>query len=182
MVYRAICERLETIDHISEASECVVQMVNELGMETISNGEQKEWVTSEWASMSRYGRQPGDRFPAAFRQRCAEQLEYLGDEAANSQQHDAAVLRYSAALSLDLLVPQVFIKRSKVYLANELWQDALHDANQVRGPCLAWVVLIDSKLGNSTSIISMGPSEGVDGMGEGKFNQWFVEGSIGCRS
>ncbi|KAN0101164.1 hypothetical protein V8E55_001148, partial [Tylopilus felleus] len=111
MVHRAICERLETIDHISEASECVVQMVNELGMETISNGEQKEWVTT-------------------FRQRCAEQLEYLGDEAANSQQHDAAVLRYSAALSLDLLVPQVFIKRSKVCLANGLWQDALHDANQ----------------------------------------------------
>ena len=130
-----------------------------------------------------YCRRPGDRFPAAFRRRCAEKLEYFGDVAANSQQHDDAVVRYSAALSLDLPVPRVFIKRSKEYLAKGLWQDALHDANQVRGPYLAWVVLTDAKsLGDSTSIISMGPREGVDGMGEGKFNKQFMEGSNGCRS
>ena len=51
MVYRAICERLETIDHILEAGECVVQMVNELRVETTSDGAQKEWVASEWSSM-----------------------------------------------------------------------------------------------------------------------------------
>ena len=104
-----------------------------------------------------YWRQPGNKFPAAFRRRCAETLEHLGDGAANTQQHDDAVLRYSAALSLDLPVPQVFIKRSKAYLAKRLWQDALHDANQVRGPYLVWVILIDAKIGNNTSIISMGP-------------------------
>ena len=51
MVYRAICERLDTIDHILDASECFVQMVNELRVETTSDGEQKEWVASEWISM-----------------------------------------------------------------------------------------------------------------------------------
>ena len=90
-------------------------------------------------------RQPSDRFPAAFRQRCAEKLEHLGDVAAIFQQPGDAVLRYSAVLSLDLAVPQVFIKRSKAYLAKELWQDALRDANQVRIPYLARVALIDVK-------------------------------------
>ena len=53
MVYRAICERLDMIDHILDASECVVQMVNELGVEVTSDGEEKEWVASEWSSMLR---------------------------------------------------------------------------------------------------------------------------------
>ena len=51
MVYRAICERLDTIDHILDASECVVQMVNELEVETTSDSGQKEWVTSKWSPM-----------------------------------------------------------------------------------------------------------------------------------
>ena len=51
MIYRAICEHLETIDRVLDASECFVQMVNEPRVETTSNGEQKEWVASEWSSM-----------------------------------------------------------------------------------------------------------------------------------
>ena len=51
MVYRAICERLDMIDHTLDASECFVQMVNELGVETTSDGEQTEWVASEWSSL-----------------------------------------------------------------------------------------------------------------------------------
>ena len=130
-----------------------------------------------------YGRQPGDRFPTAFGQRCTEKLEQLGDVAADAQQHNDAILQYSAALSLNLPFPQILVKRSKVYLAMGLWEDALHDANQARNPYFGWAILIDAKsLGSSPSIISMGPRAGVDGMDEGKFNKWFVEGSIGCCS
>ena len=74
-----------------------------------------------------------------FRQRCTERLEYLGDVAADKQQHDDAITQYSAALSLDLPIPHVFIKRSKAYMAKGLWEDALDDANQVRRRYLIWI-------------------------------------------
>ncbi|KAG6374815.1 hypothetical protein JVT61DRAFT_4199 [Boletus reticuloceps] len=76
------------------------------------HGEQAKWV-------------------AVFRQRCAEKLEILGDAAADAQQHHDAVTRYAAALSLNLPMPHVFIKRSKAYMAMGLWNDALDDANEV---------------------------------------------------
>ena len=114
-----------------------------------------------------YCRQHSDRWPAAFRQRCAGKLEHLGVVATNTQQHDDAVHRYSAALSLDLLIPQLGIKRSKAHLAKGFGEDA----PPVRGPYLAWVILIDAKsLGDSASIISVAPRAGVDGMGEGLTN------------
>lgn len=81
--------------------------------------------------------QPCDHFRAAFRQRCAEELERLGDVAADVQQHDDAIARYSAAISLIPLNPFVFVKRSKVYLADESWEDAIRDANQVSPPRFA---------------------------------------------
>jgi tetratricopeptide (TPR) repeat protein len=65
--------------------------------------------------------------------RCAEKLEHLGDIAAEAQQHDEAIYHYSTALSLNPVIPQdVFMKRSKVYLAKGLWEDAMNDANQAR--------------------------------------------------
>ncbi|KAF8555063.1 TPR-like protein [Imleria badia] len=109
MIYRAICERLETMDHILDASECFLQMKNEL---TGKFGKQAIWAE-------------------AFRKRCTEKLERLGDVAADAQQHDDAITRYSAALSLKPPIPHVFIKRSKVYIAKGLWEDALEDVNQV---------------------------------------------------
>ena len=127
--------------------------------------------------------QPCDRLPLAFRERCTEKLEHLGDAAAGTKQLDEAVIQYSAALSFNLPVPHVFIKRSKVYLAKGLWQDALHDARQVSPPWLGWVVLVDAEaLGNSRSIISMELRERVDGVGKSRFDEWVVEGSTGCRS
>ena len=103
-----------------------------------------------------YGRQPDDRFPTAFGQRCTEKLEQLGDVAANVQQHDDAILQYSAALSLNLPFPQILVKRSKLYLAKGSREDALHDANQARDPYFGWVILIDAKsLGSSLAIVSM---------------------------
>ena len=73
-----------------------------------------------------------DHIPLAFRQRCTEKLEHLGDLATEAQKLDDAITQYSAALSLDLPIPHVFIKRSKVYMAKRLWKEALVDATQVR--------------------------------------------------
>ncbi|KAF8547208.1 hypothetical protein OG21DRAFT_1501672 [Imleria badia] len=111
--YRAICERLETINHITDVIECLQHMQNELGEEADMSDEQAKWVVD-------------------FKQRCAESSERLGDAAADAQRYDDAIALYSAALSLDLAVPQVIlIKRSKVYIAKERWEDALDDTNQV---------------------------------------------------
>ena len=73
-----------------------------------------------------------DHIPLAFRQRCTEKLEHLGDLAVDAQQLDDAITQYSVALSLDLPIPHVFIKRSKVYMAKRSWKEALVDATQVR--------------------------------------------------
>ena len=127
-----------------------------------------------------------DRFPLAFRQRCAEKLEQCGDVAAGAQRHDDAIIQYSVALSLDLPIPYVFIKRSKVYMAKGLWEEALHDANQVR-PCYfecKGPVLIDAELlgNNPGSILSIRLREGVDGVGKSEFEEWIVERRFVCRS
>ncbi|KAF8552474.1 TPR-like protein [Imleria badia] len=114
-VYRAICERLEAIDHVLDASRCFLQMVNEPARETTMRDEQAEWVS-------------------AFKQRCAEKLEHLGDLAVDSQQLDDAITLFSAALLLELPIPHVFVKRSKVYMAKGLWEDALDDVNKVTTP------------------------------------------------
>ncbi|KAF8549253.1 hypothetical protein OG21DRAFT_613435 [Imleria badia] len=111
-IYRAICERLETNNRIMDANKCFLQMVSELARETTTHSEQVEWSV-------------------AFRQRSAEKPERLGDAAADAQQPNDAIAQYSAALSLELPIPHVFIKRSKVYMAMGLWEDALDDANQI---------------------------------------------------
>ncbi|KAF8551249.1 hypothetical protein OG21DRAFT_1445453 [Imleria badia] len=120
MIYRAICERLETIDHVLDVSECFLQMVNELGREISTHGEQATWAVAFWKG-------------------CTEKLERLGDAAADTQQHDDAIRSYSAALSVDFPIPHVFIKRSKVNMAMGLWENALHDANQAMAlPSSPW--------------------------------------------
>ena len=70
--------------------------------------------------------------PLAFTRQCAEKLGRLGDVAVDARQHDSAIAHYSTALSLDPTIKQyIYIKRSKVYVAKGLWEDALHDASQV---------------------------------------------------
>lgn len=65
-------------------------------------------------------------------QRLSKKLECRGDAAAEAQRHSEAIFEYSAALSLGPDSPQrLFIKRSKAYMAKDLWKDALNDANAV---------------------------------------------------
>ncbi|KAF8555907.1 TPR-like protein [Imleria badia] len=112
-LYRVICERLETTDHVTDAIECMQQMENELANETDIHDERAKWIH-------------------AFIRRCAEKLGRLGDAAVDARQHDTAITRYSAALSLDPTIGRsIYMKRSKVYVANGLWEEALDDTDQV---------------------------------------------------
>ncbi|KAG8216354.1 hypothetical protein J3R82DRAFT_6433 [Butyriboletus roseoflavus] len=111
-IFRVICERLETIDHITDAIECLQQMVNELAGGKDAHGEQAKWVLD-------------------FKQRCAEKLARFGDDAADAQRHDDAIIQYSTALSLNPASPQDFFnKRSREYVAKWLWEYALDDTTQ----------------------------------------------------
>ncbi|KAF8553582.1 hypothetical protein OG21DRAFT_1604034 [Imleria badia] len=113
MIYRALCDHLETTNHIADAIECFHQMNSELARETSMHGERANWTED-------------------FTQRCAKRLEQLGDIAADAQRHDEAIAQYSIALSLDPVIQQdVFMKRSNVYMAKELWEDVIDDANHV---------------------------------------------------
>lgn len=119
----------------------------------------------------------------AFRERCREKLEHLGDVAADTRRFDDAIIPYSAALSLHPPVPHVVVKRSKVYLAKRLWEDARRDARLVCPLRIGWLVYINvDLLGHNASIIFMERREGVDGVGKSKFDEWFVGGSDCCRS
>ncbi|KAN0101156.1 hypothetical protein V8E55_001140, partial [Tylopilus felleus] len=110
-IRRQLCEALYAAGHAKHAGEVVLEITDTFGDEVYSSEAFTTWVS-------------------AFRERCTKKLEHLGDVAADTQQLDNAIVQYSAALSLDLLVPRIFIKRSKVYLAKGGWEDALHDANQ----------------------------------------------------
>lgn len=47
-VYQAICERLEAMDRITDATECFRQMVGR-STQGMTHREAGEWVYSEWA-------------------------------------------------------------------------------------------------------------------------------------
>ncbi|KAF8142122.1 hypothetical protein EV363DRAFT_1150633 [Boletus edulis] len=102
-IYQALCDYLEITNRIMDAIKCFNQMKGELAGETT--------VHDEWAK---------------------GKLEDLGDLAWSTLKHEEAISWYSAALSLNPVVPQdLFMKRSKVYMAMDLWENALDDANQV---------------------------------------------------
>ncbi|KAF8548910.1 hypothetical protein OG21DRAFT_1500722 [Imleria badia] len=109
--YQVVCEHLEAIDRITDAAECFRQMDSELGQHTDS--EREKWRMD-------------------FQSRCGRKLEDLGDLAMGARRHEEAISKYSAALSLDPINPQVlFVKRSKARANLGFWKDALNDANEV---------------------------------------------------
>jgi tetratricopeptide (TPR) repeat protein len=124
-------------NRITDAIECFNQMNSELTRETNTHGEQAKWAVGECLSSHACSVYVID-FPTDFKQRCVEKLEQLGDIAAEAQQHDEAINHYSAALSLNpVILHDVFMKRSKVYMAKRSWEEALDDTNQVHHFCLA---------------------------------------------
>ncbi|KAF8553154.1 hypothetical protein OG21DRAFT_1485613 [Imleria badia] len=112
-VYWALCDHLEMANRITDAVECFNHMNSNLAKETIMRAEQANWATD-------------------FKQRCAQKLVNLGDVAADAHQFDEAITQYSASLSLNPAIPKdVFLKRSKVYMAKGSWEDATEDTNRV---------------------------------------------------
>ena len=49
MIYRVLCERLETMDRVTDAVECFHQMTSALGGEINLDGEQSDWALGEWS-------------------------------------------------------------------------------------------------------------------------------------
>ena len=128
------------VNRLTDAIECFQQMNSELAGKRNMDGEQVKWVVGESGHVCRCRQRLCDRSLSDFKLCCAGGLERLGDAAVAAQQYDDAITRYSATLSLDPAVPQdVLIKRSKVYMAMGLWEDALDDTNQVRHFCLVQV-------------------------------------------
>ncbi|KAF8129238.1 hypothetical protein EV363DRAFT_1432643 [Boletus edulis] len=106
IAYRVICECLETTDHVTEASDCFRQMVDEMVGQVNAHIEEAEWVLGK--------------------------LERLGDGAMDAGRHSDAISHYSAALALHPTVStSLFVKRSKAYVAGGLGELALNDANKV---------------------------------------------------
>ncbi|KAF8547368.1 hypothetical protein OG21DRAFT_1490282 [Imleria badia] len=93
VVDRVICEILEGDGRFTEAAECFRQMRNELREDTNMQNQRAQWQD-------------------AFRDRCIEKLEKLGDTARGSKKHDEAIERYSNALSLDPTNLDILLKRS----------------------------------------------------------------------
>ena len=115
-------------------------MNSELAGKTNTRGERVKWIIGESGYACCCRQRLYDRSSSDFRLRCAEKLERLGDAAVDAKHYDDAITRFSAALSLDPAVRQdILIKRSRVYVANWLWEDALDDTNQVRHICLVQV-------------------------------------------
>jgi len=48
-IYRKICERLEATNYITDASECLRQMVDELSAQGNAHDEHLQWVPGEWS-------------------------------------------------------------------------------------------------------------------------------------
>ena len=68
-----------------------------------------------------------------IRKKCAYVLEELGDAALICEEHGEAIARYTSALSFDPANKvDILVKRSRARASEELWKDALMDANDVR--------------------------------------------------
>ncbi|KAF8553285.1 hypothetical protein OG21DRAFT_1485545 [Imleria badia] len=68
----------------------------------------------------------------AFKLQCLEASENLGDGAMRNENHDDAIVWYSATLNLNPTSPEdIFMKRSEAYAETGLWENALMDVTEV---------------------------------------------------
>lgn len=94
-----------------------------------------------------------DHSPSDFRYRCSEKMGRFGDAAMDSQQHNEAIQDYSAALSIHPAdTPGFFILRSKICMANSLWEEAIHEAQQVHQFFFTEFIIVDTMIRQLDSI------------------------------
>ena len=129
-IYRTLCEGLETAEGIMDAIECFHHMTSELTEVTITQDEQAGWVLGEYCMLCRCRFCDHD-FRSDFRYRCSEKLEHSGDCSTALSIHPTNTQRY-------------FILRSKVSMAQGLWEDALNDANEVGSVTLRKLLHIEA--------------------------------------
>ena len=73
-----------------------------------------------------------------------EKLESSGDTAVSDKWHGGAISHFPTSLVLKSVTLQnLFIKRSKAYMAKGLWVEALNDANKVRCSVSHKLVLVN---------------------------------------
>ena len=65
-IYQAVCERLEAIDHIMDATKCFLQMTDELGKQMNLHRDHREWALGKWLRISGYNGLPSVRLQATF--------------------------------------------------------------------------------------------------------------------
>ena len=69
VIYQAVCEHLEAIGHIMDATKCFLQMTGELGEQMNSHRDLREWALGEWLYISGYICLPSVRLQAMFLRR-----------------------------------------------------------------------------------------------------------------
>ncbi|KAF8552132.1 hypothetical protein OG21DRAFT_1498629 [Imleria badia] len=107
------CEDLYSSGRTVEAAEVLLKITDTFGEDIRASKVTEEWVMD-------------------LKRKCIDKLEVLGDMALNSGEHDNAIARYTAALSLDPSNPvDILVKRSNARASKKLWKDALMDANEV---------------------------------------------------
>ncbi|KAG9310464.1 hypothetical protein JVU11DRAFT_9607 [Chiua virens] len=127
-VYKILCEHLEASDRITDATECLHEMISELEQEIESN--EAKQILSDFLS-PRHRLRLSDRAVLDFKSRSCKELEDHGDAAMTAKRYEKAVSLYSVALGLDPPSPQnLFVKRSKAHVAKGMWEDAINDANE----------------------------------------------------
>jgi len=93
-----------------------------------------DWSTSEFSIAS--ASSILTRIPLGFKRDCGALYAASGDMSLTAGSYDEAIELYSAAINLDSATDTIFANRSKAKLEKLLWEDALVDAQKVRGHCL----------------------------------------------
>ena len=73
------------------------------------------------------------RIPLGFKRDCGALYAASGDTSLTAGSYDEAIELYSAAINLDSATDSIFANRSKAKLGKLLWEEALVDAQKVRG-------------------------------------------------
>ncbi|KAG9313282.1 hypothetical protein JVU11DRAFT_5586 [Chiua virens] len=109
---RRVCETLYDAGYMKAAAEIFAKMIGKISSETRAN-----WVTTDWVM--------------EFSKKCVALCEHFGRLAFESTQYEEAIAQYTTALSLDPSDPApLLIKRSRVHIVVESWDDALCDADK----------------------------------------------------
>ncbi|KAG9310469.1 hypothetical protein JVU11DRAFT_9613 [Chiua virens] len=127
IVYKILCEYLEAVNRIADATECLHEMICELEQDIES--EEAKQILTDFLN-PRHRLRLNHRAVLDVKARSCKKLEGHGDAAMTDKRYEKAISLYSIALGLGPRSPQdLFVKRSKAHVAKGMWEDAINDAN-----------------------------------------------------